>query len=222
MYLTLYMCLHLVGFCTIYLLPRFIRGEKRTTPAEDKKSNGISIEANGSICKEQTIATVASNGTVGKTIVADDNNKTCDNPIVANGTPTESKQANNLDRIDSIFLQNGPSNGNNAGPKTQLTKDNLSHLIRKKIDNETRNLEDFFDKSVRTGITGINDLKDDLMRVGNDERFVASSGGEGLRKRNHSEHAADAVDAFLKREIHSAVNQVHVLPAVLSNGHGAD
>lgn len=100
---------------------------------------------------------------------------------------------------------------------------NLSYLIKKNIEIETRNIEELFDKTV----TGIVELKDDLMRINDNELFLSSSNEEErLRKRNNNKNITTTndigVDKFLKKEIealNAAVQQVNVLPAVLSNGH---
>lgn len=98
----------------------------------------------------------------------------------------------------------------------------LSMKIRERIDSETRNFEELIDKTV----TGIVELKDDLMRVNNDELHLNSNGisngteDGGLRKRNFTDLTnGKEIEIFLRKEINSAVNQVNVLPAVLSNGH---
>lgn len=140
----------------------------------------------------------------------------CDKPFHINGNQ-------NTDDTKNKFLEpKVPALRTNGHPtNSEHKQENLSHLIRKRIDSETRNFEDLIDKTV----SGIVELKEDLMRVSEDER-LATSGGldmtEGIRKRNHSERSVinDGVDIFLKREITAA--QVNVLPAVLSNGHGAD
>lgn len=98
----------------------------------------------------------------------------------------------------------------------------LSMKIRERIDSETRNIEEFIDKTV----TGIVELTDDLMRVNNDALYLNSNGmangtdDGGLRKRNLTDLTnGKEIETFLRKEINSAVNQVNVLPAVLSNGH---
>lgn len=96
----------------------------------------------------------------------------------------------------------------------------LSQKIRERIDSETRNIEEFIDKTV----TGIVELKEDLMRVSGDELYATNP--DGLRKRAQQNGMSNGcsegkdVETFLRKEINMAVNQVNVLPAVLSNGHG--
>ncbi|XP_053672507.1 lysophospholipid acyltransferase 6 [Anopheles nili] len=105
--------------------------------------------------------------------------------------------------------------------------------IKEKLEQETRNIEEFIDKTV----TGFVELKDDLMRMpdetngglyiprkpngamllgvganGTGDGHTGSSGNSGTGSSN----------AFLKKEIdalNAAVQQANVLPAVLSNGH---
>lgn len=220
------MCLHLVGFITIYVLPRFMRGEKRAA-AEKTASATAANEtvSNGFHSKQSIVSSSISSSSPSEEEAVD------------NGHPTHSVQLSNGDtRRKTCDKTTIHSNGIHQQPKInghvsnnliddeqqQLQRgDNLSHLIRKRIDSETRNLEKLVETSLDKTVMGIVEFKDDLMRVSNDERLAT---GVDLRQRNTSKHGGtnDGVDAFLKREINVAVNQVNVLPAVLSNGHGAD
>lgn len=250
------MCLHLVGFITIYILPRFLRGEKRTatdekttttatatstyTPADNITAIPTTITSNSNKKPTATIEPISvdnGNCAINDNHLADEHNESCDKPIKSNGTTDIIDETNKLNDIDATVqtktepMTNGHCNTveNNIGQR-----DDLSHFIRKRIDSETRNLEKLVDKTLDKTVSGIVEFKDDLMRVGDDEQRIAAAimngslnGGDGgLRKRNHSElrtsESGVGVDAFLKREINVAVNQVNVLPAVLSNGHGAD
>lgn len=220
LYLTLYTCLHLVGFITIYMLPRFMRGES-TKQKITVDSQPAETTSNTKVPPPVTPDTVATNGDLRSKPTAIDNKTDCDNLI---NNPVDTKKSPNKLHDDNDN-ENAIGNGNVATPKrngygpTQMNgeKDNLSHMIRKRIDSETRNLEELIDKTVN----GIVELKEDLMRVSDDER-LAGGRGDGLRKRSHCEWSSETVDTFLKRDINAAVNQVNVLPAVLSNGHGTD
>ncbi|KAG4067687.1 hypothetical protein HA402_005459 [Bradysia odoriphaga] len=95
---------------------------------------------------------------------------------------------------------------------------NLSYMIREKIDCETRNIENFIDKTVDKTVTGIVELKDDLMSYGNDDQIYMNA--DGLRQRNVDKKSDN--ENFIRKEIealNNAVQQNNVLPAVLSNGH---
>ncbi|XP_052862133.1 lysophospholipid acyltransferase 6 [Anopheles cruzii] len=104
--------------------------------------------------------------------------------------------------------------------------------IKEKLEQETRNLEEFIDKTV----TGFVELKDDLMRMNEPGTIgglyiprnggIASGGAgdalivNGNSGSNGTTHGSSG--AFLKKEIdalNAAVQQANVLPAVLSNGH---
>lgn len=109
--------------------------------------------------------------------------------------------------------------------KSDEINNHLSQKIRERIDSETRNIEEFIDKTV----TGIVELKADLMRVSGDELNAMNL--DGMRKRATNSNGfgqthgcidgKEGVDTFLRKEINMAVsNQVNVLPVVLSNGHG--
>lgn len=96
---------------------------------------------------------------------------------------------------------------------------NLSYIIRDFYDSETRNIENFIDKTVDKTVTGIVELKDDFMNYGNDEQKYTNADGM-LRQRNVDKKVDN--ENFIKKEIealNSAVQQNNVLPAVLSNGH---
>lgn len=94
--------------------------------------------------------------------------------------------------------------------------DNLQALIKGKIEHETRNIGDIFDKTVN----GIVELKEDLLRLNdNKEAEFYANNITGLRNRKEENVSSDK---FLKKEIdaiNAAVQQANVLPAVLSNGH---
>lgn len=82
-------------------------------------------------------------------------------------------------------------------------------------------IEEFIDKMV----TGIVELKDDLMRVNQDDMYaikieygngIAGTSDDGIRKRNLSDMTnGKEIDTFLRKE----KNNANILPAVISNGH---
>uniref|UniRef100_A0AAG5D8X8 Uncharacterized protein n=1 Tax=Anopheles atroparvus TaxID=41427 RepID=A0AAG5D8X8_ANOAO len=99
--------------------------------------------------------------------------------------------------------------------------------IKEKLEQETRNIEEFIDKTV----TGFVELKDDLMRMNESPiggLYIprkATHGGVGVGGvvgDNGDTGGTSSSGAFLKKEIdalNAAVQQANVLPAVLSNGH---
>lgn len=98
--------------------------------------------------------------------------------------------------------------------------DNLSNLLMEKI--EAAHIEKLIDAAV----TGVVELKDDLMRM-NEPEVYSDSAIDGLRKRNLTENGFEMtagggkntdVETFLKKEI-DAIKEANVIPAVLSNGH---
>lgn len=126
----------------------------------------------------------------------------------------------------SESVENGLTDANCKNSSSNVTYDyrqhnstgkHLSKKIRERIDSETRNIEEFIDKTV----TGIVELKDDLMRVNQDEMYatkldgVAGTSDDGPRKRNLSGRNENEIETFLRKEISNG----NVLPAVLSNGH---
>ena len=112
---------------------------------------------------------------------------------------------------------------NNHGTNNFLTNDNsmnLSHLITEKIDFETRNIEHFIDKTV----TGIVELKDDLMKKNENQTYLLDDGMRLRRNNIHHSETDNGGTTFIQKEIdalkNAAAHQANVLPAVLSNGHG--
>ena len=112
----------------------------------------------------------------------------------------------------------------------------LSNKLKEKIEAETKNIEEFIDKTVTDTVSGIAEFKKDLMRD-SDKIFISQ---DGIRKRNSTMAAVvggtgsglelavvgktgEETNAFLKKEIeviNAVVQQANVLPAVvLSNGH---
>ncbi|XP_041772526.1 lysophospholipid acyltransferase 1 isoform X1 [Anopheles merus] len=127
-----------------------------------------------------------------------------------------------------------------SGPKLACER------IKEKLEQETRNIEDFIDKTV----TGFVELKDDLMRMPDETHgglyiprkaplvgaaAAALNGNGNVVDGNSNSTTATGTtitgatagvgsssNAFLKKEIdalNAAVQQANVLPAVLSNGH---
>lgn len=239
----------------IYVLPRFIRGERSqksnatvtTTTTTTPTSNGIH---NASSASGTNSNGVQSNG-------VDSHQKT---KIVQSNSAHKNEQfidyvPNNSNQCDISLntdnkLNDDTANGNNgasslvhkasteiaaeAACSNSLSKNDtqdyrhhtsndqhLSKKIRERIDSETRYIEEFIDKTV----TGIVELKDDLMRVNQDDMYatkieygngISGTSDDGLRKRNLSDMTnGKEIETFLRKEI----NNANVLPAVLSNGH---
>lgn len=184
------MCLHIVAIVTIFALPKIIRGEKRS---KNSSSNSTTIKQNENEMSSR------------------DNNSCKLN--FSNNIP---------DRDKECVKMNGFIDSENNITKEN---DNLSYFIKEKIENEARNIEELFDKT----FTGIVELKEDLMKINNQNEIFISS--EGLRKRYMDMKSSESCGGgggggggveFIKKEIdalNAAVQQVNVLPAVLSNGH---
>lgn len=253
------MCLHLVGLITIYILPRLLRGGERpsaenvSVPVSNGTNHSISsasvtklngAQANG-VNSHQRTKIVQSNNAHNNEQFVDDvpnckqcdinvnmDNKLevdigCDENVPSNSVSNDSAEA--ACRSNSSTSNSSSCNLRNETHdyRRQTSTDNqhLSMKIRERIDSETRYIEEFIDKTV----TGIVELKDDLMRVNQDEMYskkldcgngVADGSDDGMRKRNLPDLTnGKEIETFLRKEINMAVNQVNVLPAVLSNGH---
>lgn len=254
------MCLHIVGLITIYVLPRFIRGERSTQKSNAvtaPTSNGIHSNAASAPTSEANSNGVQSNGVNGhqsKTKIVQSKN-VHNNEQFVDYLPNNSNQCdinvnnteNNLNYDATNKWDNGASDSttdiasstvtacNNSSLSNNDTQhanrqstptefdQHLSKKIRERIDSETRLIEEFIDKTV----TGIVELKDDLMRVNQDDMYatksdygngIATNGtsDDGIRKRNLSDMTnGKEIETFLRKEI----NNANVLPAVLSNGH---
>ncbi|XP_058466421.1 lysophospholipid acyltransferase 6 isoform X2 [Malaya genurostris] len=229
MYLNVFMCLHLVALITVLILTKLMpRGErKRLSPVATTASITTAV------ANDRVTDSTRDYSTVGITTTCDGFRLLAGHNLPGhNGTTTFNGSA----PTTPLNVDDGESHDQPATPavaatsKTERESDNLSNLIKEKFEQETRNIEELIDKTV----TGIVELKDDLMRMNeNNEIFISA---ETLRKRqqnkamvdlknhNGSDHlsVSGGVDAFIKKEIdalNAAVQQANVLPAVLSNGH---
>lgn len=234
------MCLHLVSLIIIYVLPRFIRGERshQTNSVKLQVSNNVSsasatkknaVQSNGMNSHEQTKMLPSNNAHNDEQFIdnvpinsnqCDINVKfTTDNNLemdTAKGVNDASESVEN-DSTDAT-CKNSLSNVTYDYRQHNSTGQHLSKKIRERIDSETRNIEEFIDKTV----TGIVELKDDLMRVDQDEMYatkldgVGGTSDDGPRKRNLSGKNENEIETFLRKEIS---NGNVLIPAVLSNGH---
>jgi lysophospholipid acyltransferase 1/2 len=202
LYLNVYMCLHLVSLITLFVLPNVLRNEKRSTSSRASTEKTKTDDSTGAVDKCDINETTKTTATTDKLIVV-----------------TNTNGVNNGDILEHINKNgvNGNGNGIMYGIHDN-DKDNLSYMIREKFDSETRNIENFIDKTVDKTVTGIVELKDDLMKMGNDEQVYLN--GDGLRQRNFDKKMEN--ENFIRKEIealNNVVQQNNVLPAVLSNGH---
>lgn len=215
------MCLHLVALVTVYILPKFIRGENRP-PQTTISSHSLGVHSNNLSNNNNIHMTKSTNN-----LLLENNKRTSLNENINNIT------TNNNDVIDGVQMllrsktereANVNNINNNVNDNENIEEDvivvdtNLSNLIKEKIELETRNIEDLIDKTV----TGIVELKDDLMRMNDNSDMYNLDGtnlGVGLRRRNHlTENNTTNTKDNVVDAINAAVQQVK-LPAVLSNGH---
>ncbi|XP_049291500.1 lysophospholipid acyltransferase 6 [Anopheles funestus] len=134
--------------------------------------------------------------------------------------------------INTTINFNSSTSAANGKGGSKLTRER----IKEKLEQETRNIEEFIDKTV----TGFVELKDDLMRMPSEtngglyipRKTKGCTGLVGISLNGNSNadgsgsittgNNTTSSNAFLKKEIdalNAAVQQVNVLPAVLSNGH---
>ncbi|XP_061401273.1 lysophospholipid acyltransferase 6 [Musca vetustissima] len=226
LYLKFYLCLHIIALTTIYVLPTFIRGEKRSTQ-QTQRATKISetsetkepfrVAANDVLCKSNS--------------QSNEDHQLMEAALVSSQNTYMSEQSNIIPQCSDISKPPqlpivAPAREAISVPHDQCEMDQLSTKLMEKIEAETKNIEEFIDKTVTETVTGIVEFKKDLMR---------DSLPSGLRKRTSlastmSDVVAGATckpqteegAAFLKKEIeviNAVVQQANVLPAVLSNGH---
>lgn len=231
------MCLHVVGLITIYVLPRFIRGERSQSTSKSKVSvstsngttNGVSTasetkvngaQTNGMNSHERVKLVQSTNNNEQFIDNVPINSKQCDTNVNTE-IRLDSENGVNMVKVDekaSACNVTATANDTNDYRREISTDNNLSMKIRERIDSETRNIEEFIDKTV----TGIVELKDDLMRVNQEEMYsefgatASNNNDSGVRKRNLPDLTnGKEIETFLRKEI----NNANVLPAVLSNSH---
>jgi len=254
---------------TIFILPKFIRGERRL-----RTSNGngnVRLSGSGNT-KDAVTTSVESTAalTAGNDLNEDkeeDKHAQCKVHTPTQQQPAAgphkttveqpTEQPNNVN-LRSRPQQQQPHLEKKAMPPTcardavsvphdQCEMDQLSSKLKEKIEAETKNIEEFIDKTVTETVSGIVEFKNDLMRDiefpklklpgSNGAISLDSSNGGGLRKRTISSVHDNGTDpghatadlhppleengaAFLKKEI-EVINAVvqQAVPAVLSNGH---
>lgn len=224
MYLKVYMCLHLVALFANFVLPKFVHIEKRSTSTSS--NNHLNI----------TTTTSLSNS-----VHYDTNNRkindVCDKIKITTATTTF---INNKSTLTDNYMDNNQhitnrfhrtNNQGNAYNNALSKPENNAEIFAKNLANKTRNIEDFFDKTV----TGIVDFKDDLMKINALNHLYPTTETTTTNHKLHENcgninasgiggniHSTTSVDQFIKKEIdalNAAVHQANMLPAVLSNGH---
>ncbi|XP_023302562.2 lysophospholipid acyltransferase 6 isoform X1 [Lucilia cuprina] len=227
LYLKFYLCLHIVALITIFVLPKFIRGERRPHPPQSSSKTSLGGEQE----KPLILNNIKKNDR--DEVKESENDKTAIKAAANVNTSYSTTNTNELPEAEQRHTPPVPPKlplvnpGRDAVsvPHDQCEMDQLSSKIKEKIEAETKNIEEFIDKTVTETVTGIVEFKNDLMReIPN-----------GLRKRTSlattvsdvvagatGKPSPDESAAFLKKEIeviNAVVQQANVLPAVLSNGH---
>lgn len=214
------MCLHIISLAIIFILPKFIRGEGRSSQTRisaGKTANAVELES------EQKTA-IATTQTAGN---SDDLNVEVEGK--AEQLVEDSKLAKRNDTISHKHQQQQSQSQQNvilqpcpqtqpikqqqvpASPKQtcardavsvphdQCEMDQLSSKLKEKIEAETKNIEEFIDKTVTETVSGIVEFKNDLMRdiefpklklaagtVSTGAANLVDAAAAGLRKRNIS------------------------------------
>lgn len=244
MYLNLYMCLHLVAMITIFVLPKMLRTEKRsissTMASTEQTTNTEKLFTNNynSVDTSDKLTTSAILTCNGIKITTNGTNslvKLNTNYKKTNGVVKKEISHNNAQTIHNNQQHEMTQNiGDGCGSRPPpLDKHNLSFILREKFDSETRNIENFIDKTVM----GIVELKEDLMKRQSDnnlDMFMKHQQDNGvgvdddgniLRKRTIAKEnvKTDDTEKFIPKELIVLNGSVRrqanvVLPAVISNG----
>ena len=240
------MCLHLVALFAVFVLPKLLHGDKRSSISNITISTTSISPLTTSNDSTKSTEMLKNHNDVKTPINDDDCNSTSSSNFSSCSSSMSSSSCNSMNDITKNCDKKLKQTDTNyllkdlIGNKIKEESDNLSNLITQKI--ELRNIEELFDKTVN----GIVELKDDLMRMNGPEGYNGQvTTPDGLRKRGGNVNGIDVdgtlngtdanetngncnggggggVDAFLKKEIdaiNAAVHQASVIPAVLSNGH---
>lgn len=206
------MCLHLIALSAILVLPKIIsKSEKESTKNYKKYSNKSDNSNNTKQYNDEKALN-----------------------FINSNVPRQEQNSMNEQILDFINDINYKYESNtDANKSIPYTLSNNCNTITNDTSILNNKIEDLFDKTV----TGIVELKEDLMRMNeNNEIFINS---DGFRKRNinpksechptllikNNDSNADNIkdyNTFLikdKAALNNSVQQTNVLPAVLSNGN---
>lgn len=234
LYLRFFMCLHFVALLSVFALPKLFRGrasgltrkQSSMSKSSDKTLSTSAMKYDD--CKEATAKPETEEEDSAIAAVGSSNIINNESEESSSGCSSFSNSMNDLNakphvrKTDTNYLLKDLIN--KEVNKIKDETDNLSNLLKEKI--EAANIEGLIDMTV----TGIVELKDDLMRMREPEVYGPTS--ESLRKRNvavvdgesskgkpSSDGTGSSVDNFLKKEIDAIKKEATVIPAVLSNGH---
>lgn len=253
LYLRFYLCLHIAALIIIFVLPKFIRGNNRSISAVSSSDSISSAKAfkNIGLAAEEKTSTTVLDQKVLETLESDRNSDNIHETEINIGSREISTSSTYASKSKTSM---SPSPSHSPAERIQLPTiacgreavsvkhdqcemEQLSNKLKEKIEAETKNIEEFIDKTVTETVSGIVEFKNDLMRDKSDKLFISQ---DGIRKRNTTMSAVVGVgvgdcsesscvakigeetNAFLKKEIeviNAVVQQANVLPAVLSNGH---
>lgn len=213
MYLRFYLCLHIISLVTIFILPKFIRGERRARAGANGGSSELSL-ANGT--STSAGAATATALTAGNDLNKDEeeveekdkhahqckvntptthhqNQHQQPSPAAAAAAAalhnTTNEQQTPIEPSNNVNLRPRPQQQQPQSPHLEKQKpklklklpttsardavsvphdqcemDQLSSKLKEKIEAETKNIEDFIDKTVTETVSGIVEFKNDLMR----------------------------------------------------------
>lgn len=202
MYLSFFMCLHITAFVVIFIFPKNCDNSKKNSEKNINNVEFVSAGEGDNNCKKQNIRMLENGVNIYNSVDDDDIPRRNDN--------NDRNECTNARY--TINVQHD-----------ECEMDNFSSKLKEKIELETRNIEEFIDKTV----SGIVELKDDLMRLNDKEKLFVNTDSRinsgDIINCNAGGTETTVVDTtFLKKEIkalNAVVQQANVLPAVLSNGH---
>lgn len=236
LYLRFYLCLHIISLVIIFILPKFIRGESRSSNTRISAGNVVRA---GELQNEQKEAIANQTQTAdnsddlnvedveGKTeqLVEDSELAKRNDTMPQQHQQQSQNKQQQSQSPHNIILQPRPQPSNQqqqvpASPKQtcardavsvphdQCEMDQLSSKLKEKIEAETKNIEEFIDKTVTETVSGIVEFKNDLMRdiefpklklaagtVTSGAANLVDAAAAGLRKRNissaHDSHSSN-------------------------------
>lgn len=241
LYLRFYLCLHVISLVIIFILPKFIRGESRSSNTRISAGNIVKAgelqdEQKEAIANQTLIADNSDDLNVevveGKTDqLVEDSELAKRNDTMPQQHHQQQQQTQNKQQMSqsqhNIILQPRPQPSKQqqqqqvpASPKQtcardavsvphdQCEMDQLSSKLKEKIEAETKNIEEFIDKTVTETVSGIVEFKNDLMRdiefpklklaagtVSSGAANLVDAAAAGLRKRNissaHDSHSSN-------------------------------
>ncbi|XP_067631562.1 lysophospholipid acyltransferase 6 isoform X2 [Eurosta solidaginis] len=217
LYLKFYLCLHIAALVTIFILPKFVRGERRSQ-RQQKQQQISDKNSNNNQFNTVTSSSVNEAGKDGDVL----------NDAVTTKIPQYSRNDHAVDDNNDENVNEDTATKTNKYMPTKPTApppllspsvacareavsvqhvecemDQLGNKLKEKIETETKNIEEFIDKTVAETVSGIVEFKNDLMSNRNFAKLLPI-------------HAHD--DGRVRRRIGGAVAMTPTMTTATANG----